>query len=127
MLRPLLAVSAAAVLFTSGCVVPTVPGTYPTPGGSPVANEENWGVSLRGRGLQRPGEYISFFRDGTFAWDGPNGQQGGIWTGGPNRLCLIVQFQGGATSNYCGIAYRTNGQLEFLDDAGGAPVYWTII
>lgn len=124
--RSALVLSAAALFFTSACVVVPLPGTSPVPGGPVAQAGEDWGQSLRGRALQRPGEFINFFSDGTFAWDGPNGQQSGIWSGGVNRLCLIVRFQGGGESEYCGIAYLTNGQLEFLSDAGGAPIYWNI-
>lgn len=121
------AILSVALLGLSACVVVPVPGTSPTAGGPVANNQENWGNSLRGRALQRPGEFINFFSDGTFAWDGPNGQQSGIWTGGPDRLCLIVQFPGGGSADYCGIAYLTNGQLEFLSDNGGAPIYWSIV
>ena len=118
-------------LGLSGCVaVPIAPG-----GGTPIAQPPgagptpvvNAGVALRGRSLQRPGEVINLFSDGSFAWNGPNGQQSGVWTGGPDRLCLIVQFSGGGSSNYCGISYIQGNRLEFLNDAGGAPVYWNIV
>ena len=111
---------ACSVLALSGCVV--TPVTNPTP----TATTEDWGISLSGRGLQRPGEFVNFYSNGTFVWDGPNGRQTGTWTGGPNRLCLNVNVAGGV-DNLCGVAYLTNGQLEFLSDRGGAPIYWTIV
>lgn len=95
MQRSALALSAAALCVISACVVVPVTGTPtgtgPITNGSSVASTEDWGRSLWGRGLSRPGEFVNFFSDGTFAWDGPN------------------------------------GQLEFLSDGGGAPIYWNIV
>ena len=119
---------AGSVCLLNACVV--VPPTNSSPAvpiGGAGPNVENWGVSLRGRGIQRPGEFVNFFSDGTFRWEGgPYGVATGTWTGGPNRLCLNVQRLGSVES-LCGTAYLTNGQLEFLGDRGGAPVYWNIV
>ncbi|MEX3017165.1 hypothetical protein [Gymnodinialimonas hymeniacidonis] len=118
---------ATALSVLSACVVVAPNGTGTTPTGAAVPAAENWGVSLRGRALQRPGEFVNFFSDGTFRWDGgPYGTALGTWTGGPNRLCLNVQLANRLES-LCGTAYLTNGQLEFLSDGGGAPIYWNIV
>lgn len=115
---------AAALLFTSACVV--VPVTPPTTGTPTGGNVENWDQTLRGRTLVRAGETINFFSDGSFAWQSPQlGQSNGVWTGGPNRLCIYVQNPG-REQTLCGVAYLTNGQLEYLADNGGAPIYWNI-
>lgn len=121
--RSVLVSVSVAMLAVSGCVAVPMGGA---PAGGGAVPMTQIGPQLRGRSLVRPGETISLFSDGTFAWDGPNGQQSGTWTSGVDRLCLTVIFQGGSTSNYCGIAYIRGNQLEFLNDAGGAPVYWTI-